>query len=97
MPKQHFIAAATFCLNHQIDYHFIQLLRQSGLIEAREESEKIYILEEQLPALERMVRLHFEMDINLEGIETINYLLQRMEAMQQEIVQLKNRIGFYET
>jgi len=97
MPKQHFIAADTFCLNHQIDYHFIQLLRQSGLIETREESETIYIPEEQLAALERMVRLHFEMDINLEGIETINYLLQRMEAMQQEIVQLKNRIGFYET
>jgi len=97
MPKQHFIAADTFCLNHQIDYHFIQLLRQGGLIETREESETIYIPEEQLPALERMVRLHFEMDINLEGIETINYLLQRMEAMQQEIVRLKNRIGFYET
>ena len=97
MPKQHFIAADTFCLNHQIDYHFIQLLRQSGLIKTLEESETLYIPEEQLPALERMVRLHFEMDINLEGIETINYLLQRMEAMQQEIVQLKNRIGFYET
>lgn len=97
MPKQHFIAADTFCLNHQIDYHFIQLLHQNGLLETREEAETIYIPEEQLPALERMVRLHFEMDINLEGIETINYLLQRMEAMQQEIVQLKNRIGFYET
>jgi hypothetical protein len=36
------------------------------------------------------------MDINLEGIETITYLLERMQGMQQQIVQLKNRLRMYE-
>jgi hypothetical protein len=43
-----------------------------------------------------MVRLHFDMDINIEGIETITHLLERIEQMQQEITQLKNRVGVYE-
>jgi len=42
------------------------------------------------------VRLYYEMDINLEGIETITHLLQRMHAMQQQIVGLSNRLSRYE-
>ena len=45
---------------------------------------------------EIMVRLYYEMDINMEGIETINHLLNRMNEMQQEIVKLQNRLGVYE-
>ena len=96
MPQPTNIAAEVFCFNHKIDYQFIEQLHQHGLIEITEESEMIYIPEDQLPELEKMVRLHFDMDINLEGIETIHYLLQRMEALQKEITALRNRLHFYE-
>jgi len=33
----------------------------------------------------------------LEGIETITYLLQRIEILQNEIIKLKNRLHFYDT
>jgi hypothetical protein len=46
--------------------------------------------------LEKLVRLYYEMDINLEGIETITYLLNCMHGMQQQIVKLKNHIQLYE-
>jgi len=46
--------------------------------------------------LEKLVRLFYELDINLEGIETITYLLNRMNQMQQEILQLNNRLRIYE-
>jgi hypothetical protein len=42
--------------------------------------------------LEKFVRLHYDLDINLEGIETINYLLERIEEMQKEIVNLRNKL-----
>ena len=53
------------------------------------------ITAEELPRLERIVRLHDELDINLEGIDVINYLLQRIEEMRQEIITLKNQLSFY--
>jgi hypothetical protein len=37
------------------------------------------------------------LDINLEGIETVNYLLQRINVLQDEITLLKNKLGIYET
>jgi hypothetical protein len=36
------------------------------------------------------------MDINLEGIETISYLLGKMSDLQQEILRLNNRLRIYE-
>jgi hypothetical protein len=42
------------------------------------------------------VRLHYDLDINLEGIEAITYLLNRVKNMQAEIIALKNRLRLYE-
>jgi hypothetical protein len=50
----------------------------------------------ELDRLEKIIRLHFELDINLEGIETINHLLQRITNMQEQIVSLSNRLKAWE-
>ena len=57
---------------------------------------KTYVPVNQLHNLEKLIRLYYELDINLEGIETITYLLQRMNEMQQKIVHLSNRLSLYE-
>ncbi|MEI9957827.1 MAG: chaperone modulator CbpM [Ferruginibacter sp.] len=36
------------------------------------------------------------MDINVEGIEAISHLLQKVNDMQQKIMQLNNRLKLYE-
>lgn len=96
MANPNTIEAGVFCIIHQIDYTFIKQLHEYGVLETAEEAEKLYIPEDQLPVLEKMVRLHTEMDINAEGIETIYYLLQRMEKMQSQITQLQNKLAFHE-
>lgn len=85
-----------FCIHHNIDISFIHALQESGLIETTVAGEKLYLHEDQLPRLEKIVRLFYEMDINLEGIETITYLLSQMHQMQAEIIHLKNRLALYE-
>ncbi len=96
MPATHLIAANEFCIYHNIEPSFIYSLQQSGLIEITVVEEKPFVEESELPQLEKLVRLYREMDINLEGIETITYLLQRMNEMQRQIVQLTNRLSMYE-
>ena len=95
MPTTNLIAANEFCVYHNIELSFIYSLQQSGLIEVTVEEEKLFVEEDQLPQLEKMVRLYQELDINLEGIETITYLLQRMQGMQQQIVALENKLSMY--
>jgi hypothetical protein len=91
------IPAIEFCASHNIEVSFIRSLQQTGLIEISSVEETIYIHESQLQDLERIIHLYFELDINLEGIETINHLLRRLNYMQDEITSLRNRLRLYET
>ncbi len=90
------IAINDFCVNHEIEIDFINLLQQNGLIEISIVESKYFVEKEQLPQLEKFVRFYYDLDINLEGIEAISYLLQRIENLQNEIVELKNRLRLYE-
>jgi hypothetical protein len=96
MRKELLISADLFCSSHQIEVSFIHSLYESGLIEIVVREEEKYIPSSQLQRLEKMIRLYYEMNINLEGIETINHLLQSINNQQQEISKLKNRLRWYE-
>jgi chaperone modulatory protein CbpM len=97
MQTENLIAINAFCANHNIEISFISSLQETGLIEITTIEETGYIHESQLQQLEKIVRLYYELDINLEGIETITHLLQRINDMQDEITDLKNRLRLYET
>ena len=96
MLTEEMISANEFCIYHNIDLTFITSLKYSGLIEISTVGEKIFVSESELSKVEKLVRLYYEMDINIEGIETITYLLQRLNEMQEQVVQLNNRLRMYE-
>jgi hypothetical protein len=97
MNKVHLIPAIEFCSSHQIEISFIESLQEAGLIEVTTIAETEYIKGDQLIELEKIVRLYYELDINLEGIDTVFHLLQRINEMQDEITLLKNRLRLYES
>jgi hypothetical protein len=90
MEQDDLIPAEDFCTFHNIEYSFISLLEESGLISITSVENSSYIPGDEIQKLEKFVRLHYDLDINLEGIETINYLLEKIEEMQKEILHLRN-------
>jgi hypothetical protein len=96
MQNEDMIAASEFCVHHKIELTFIESLRDYGLIETVVIDEKLFLPVTQLQRLEKFYRLHFELDINLEGIETIGHLLDKMNTLQEEIRQLTSRLKAYE-
>jgi hypothetical protein len=96
METEYLIAIDEFCTSHNIEISFVSSLQQSGLIEITTRKNSTFIEADQLKQLEKFIRLYYELDINLEGIETINYLLQRIGSMQDEITSLRNRLRLYE-
>ena len=96
MQTQNLIAINEFCINHNIDISFINSLQLTGLIEVTTQHETVFIDAGQLQQLEKYISFYYELDINLEGIETITYLLQRINVMQDEIMALKNKLRLYE-
>ncbi|MEP6582730.1 MAG: chaperone modulator CbpM [Ginsengibacter sp.] len=92
MKTEDLIPAKDFCLHHNIEYSFISTLQNSGLINVTSVKRSTYIHIDELHKLEKFVRLHYDLDINVEGIETINHLLDKIEDMQSEIVRLRNSL-----
>ena len=97
MQTEYLIAIDEFCAIHNVDVSFISSLKQTGLIGITTIKKTGFIDADQLDRLEKFVRFYYELDINLEGIETITHLLQRISAMQEENIALRNRLRLYET
>jgi len=96
METEYLIAVDEFCACHDIEISFISSLHEAGLIEITSIEEAGFFNSEQLQQLEKYIRFYYELDINLEGIETIVHLLHRVNTMQQEITALRNRLRLYE-
>ena len=93
---ENLINANQFCIYHNVEISFIHSLHQSGLIEIVVVKEIVFIPAEQLEHVEKLARLHYDLDINLEGIETIAYLLEKVTRMQNEMTAVKNKLRVYE-
>ena len=96
MENSSLIPASVFCSSHNIEITFIQSLQENGLITVRHESEEYFIEEEQLSSLEKLTHLHYDLQINMAGLEVIQHMLKREEEKYRELVQLRNRLAFFE-
>ena len=82
------------CSTHyQVDLAFLDALEEYGLIDVRIENEEKSIRTEDLKNLEKYIRLHYELDINLPGIDAIRHLQERVVSLHHEIRELQNRLG----
>ncbi len=92
MARKELIPVKDFCIHHNIQYSFISDLENSGLISVTSLKRSAYIHPDDINKLEKFVRMHYDLEINIEGIETIHYLLEKIEEMQREIVNLGNKL-----
>jgi hypothetical protein len=96
MPSVEYIAAGEFCAFHHVELSFIKVLHDSGLVAMTIRDGSMWLLAEELPALERFVRWHYDLAINSEGVEALAHLLQRMNGLQEENRLLRNRLRSFE-
>lgn len=96
MQQDDLVVLTEFCTHYNVEFSFLHALKQHGLIEIVIIDGTGFIQADQLGYLEKLVRLHYHMDINIEGIETITHLLQRINNMQHQISVLKCKLNLYE-
>lgn len=89
MEKANWISVEQCCVYYNIERSFVQKLDEHGLIELIHSDESFFIAFEQLADLEKYMHLHYELEINMEGLETIKHLLDRLNHLQKEVNRLK--------
>lgn len=93
MEKGNWISVEECCVYYSIETSFVHKLDEHGLIELNRSDEAVFIAFEQLSDLEKYMHLHYELEINLEGLETIKHLLDRVHDLQKEVNRLKGEVG----
>lgn len=86
------------CLQiYQVDETFLDELQSSGLIQIVIEEDDRYIEYDYLEEIEQFVRWHYELEINMEGIEALHHMLQQVRNLQSDVEQLRGELKFYKS
>lgn len=97
MKTDEMIRIELICSSYNVESAFIDSLESAGLIQINVVQDARYLPANSISDLERMIRLHYDLDINLEGIETILHLLDQISRLQEHLNEMGNRLRFYES
>ncbi len=96
MEAQELIVLEIYCELNQIEVSFVESLEEFELIAIVKQNNQKYLINEQLATIDKIIRLHNQLNINREGIQVAFNLLQKMEQMDEEIRLLKAKLSLYE-
>jgi hypothetical protein len=96
MESTTYILVSEFCSHHHLEIGFVQRLQDRGVVEIfhREEGDSIPLAA--MHQLEKMVRLHQELEIHPDDLDVVSDLLDRLESMKEELKDMKERLHFFE-
>lgn len=96
MDKKKYIPIEQICIDYEVPKSFISDLKEFSLINILIVNEEECIEITEIKKLDKIMRLHFDLNINMEGIDSVLHLLDRVSNLQDQINELNNRIRFHE-
>lgn len=93
METANLISIIQLCDHHNIEHTFIHALKEHELIELITIDGNTYIHTEYIEKVEKMIRLHLDLSINIEGIDVILQLLKKNEILQNELDIARRKIA----
>lgn len=96
MKSENFILLEQLCSHYQVEMSFFNDLSEIGLIEISPIEESHYVHVGQINVIEKSVRMHHDLNVNIEGIDVVLNLLGKIDALQAELLAAKNRLLLYE-
>ncbi|MNJ98930.1 Chaperone modulatory protein CbpM [compost metagenome] len=94
--EKELIAITEYCIKYDIEPSFISSLEESGIIILTNVGEEKFISTNQLTEIDRYIHFHYDLLINIEGIDAIRHLLEKVSQMQHEILQLKKQLQLHQ-
>ena len=68
---------------YNIEVSFFNDLVSSGLIQTEVINNTTYLHYDQLSAFERFTNWHYDLEVNMAGLEIIHHLLEQIEALKR--------------
>lgn len=97
MNIENLIPLPALSTHYKVEIAFFNNLSEMGLLEIKTIEEAQYIHPDAIFEIEKMIRMHQELAVNIEGIDVVLNLLQKIDELQNELVSVKNRLRLYES
>jgi len=78
---------------YNVEITFFDELVDVGLLNVETENEIRYLLYDDLPVFERFTNWHYDLEINMPGLEVINDMLIRIKNLKKENRDLMNKLS----
>jgi len=91
MKAEDLIPIEQICANYNVELTFIDSLHDLGLVEIITIKQTRFVEKDHMSDIEKMMRLHYDLGINLEGIDAVAHLLKKMKELEEEVKTLKNK------
>ncbi len=69
---------------YNIEFTFFDSLEEAGLLSIETEDNVKYLMFDELAAFEQLTNWHYDLEVNLAGLEVISHLLNKLEQLRQE-------------
>jgi len=89
------ISVTDFCSHYKVNFSFIESLSELDLIKTKVIDNQLHIPIKEIRTIEKLMRLHYDLGINFEGLDVINNLIDQIQSMQEKIQLLENKVAFY--
>jgi hypothetical protein len=93
MENERFVSLQNICSHYNLEVSFVRSLNEFGLVEITRIDEVECLDKEWLGEFEKMVHLHYDLEINLAGIDAIYHLLNKVKDLQKELTILRNKLN----
>jgi hypothetical protein len=92
MEIENLVSLHQFCEFHEIENTLVLALNEHDLIEIFIVDGESYIHTDSIHLLEKIIRLHHDLSINFEGIDVIVQLIDKINSLQEELMEMKRRL-----
>ena len=92
MEIENLVSLHQFCEFHEIENTLVLALNEHDLIEIFIVDGESYIHTDSIHLLEKIIRLHHDLSINFEGIDVIVQLIDKINSLQEELIEMKKRL-----
>jgi hypothetical protein len=95
MSEKDILKLEKFCELYEVPTSFVDSLNQFELINLTIIDDEPYIENEALPTIEKYIRMHYDLNVNMEGLDVISNLLDKITSLQKELILLENELKYY--
>ena len=96
MNLENLIPIPQLCSHYELEMSFFVNLSEIGLLQITTVETTSYIDMDSIQKIEKIIHLHQDLEVNIEGIDVVFNLLQKMDSLQNEVTALKNRLRLHE-